>query len=249
MFRVHHRVMLVAAAVSAVTGCSAIDRVREIGDPPALATIADPASPVNAGAPALPIPPPPEPARAVNSLWASGSRSFFHDPRASRPGDIITVNISVADAAKLSNTTSRTRTNADDANLTNFFGLETSLASALPSGATPSSLVKMGSDTSNVGAGSVDRSETINLTLAALVTQVLPNGNLVIGGHQQVRVNNELRDLQVAGIVRLEDITSANTVDLSQIAEARISYGGRGTVSDMQQPRYGSQLFDILMPW
>ncbi|HTP76513.1 MAG TPA: flagellar basal body L-ring protein FlgH [Rhizomicrobium sp.] len=249
MFRLHHRVMLVAAAVSAVTGCSAIDRVREIGDPPALATIADPASPVNAGAPALPIPPPPEPARAVNSLWASGSRSFFHDPRASRPGDIITVNISVADAAKLSNTTSRTRTNADDANLTNFFGLETSLASALPSGATPSSLVKMGSDTSNVGAGSVDRSETINLTLAALVTQVLPNGNLVIGGHQQVRVNNELRDLQVAGIVRLEDITSANTVDLSQIAEARISYGGRGTVSDMQQPRYGSQLFDILMPW
>lgn len=249
MSRPLHKILFAAATVSALTGCSAIDRVREIGDPPGLATIADPASPVNAGAPSLPMPPPPEPTRAVNSLWASGARSFFHDPRASRPGDIITVNISVADAAKISNTTSRSRTNSDNANLTNFFGLETELANALPQAASPASLVKMGSDTSNVGAGSVDRSESINLTLAALVTQVLPNGNLVIGGHQQVRVNNELRDLQVAGIVRLEDITSSNTVDLSQIAEARISYGGRGTVSDMQQPRYGSQLFDILMPW
>jgi flagellar L-ring protein precursor FlgH len=243
------KIMLAAAAVSALTACSAVQRVEEIGDPPAMATIGDPASPVNSTAPVLPMPPPQAPARAVNSLWASGARSFFHDPRASRPGDIITVNISVTDAAKLSNTTSRSRTNADGANLTNFFGLEGELANALPSGADPTNLVKMGSNTSNVGSGSVDRSETINLTLAALVTQVLPNGNLVIGGHQQVRVNNEMRDLQVAGIVRLEDITNANTVDLSQIAEARISYGGRGTVSDMQQPRYGSQLFDILMPF
>lgn len=243
------KLVCLAIGLGALAGCTAVDRVREIGDPPALATMADPASPVNTASPALPMPPPPEPSRAVNSLWASGSRSFFHDPRASRPGDIITVNITVADAAKLSNTTSRTRTNADGANLTNFFGLEGELANALPSGADPTSLVKMGSNTSNVGSGSVDRSESINLTLAALVTQVLPNGNMVIGGHQQVRVNNELRDLQVAGIVRSEDITSANTVDLSQIAEARISYGGRGTVSDMQQPRYGSQLFDILMPF
>jgi flagellar L-ring protein precursor FlgH len=241
------KVFLVGAAVAALAGCSAVDRVAEIGDPPAMARIGDPNSPVSAAPPALPIPPPPEPQRASNSLWAAGSHSFFHDPRASRPGDIITVNISVADAAKMSNTTARSRTNADDANLTNFFGLETPLASA--TGADPSSLVKMGSDTSNVGAGSINRSEQINLTLAALVTQVMPNGNLVIGGHQQVRVNNEMRDLQVSGLVRIEDITASNTIDLSQIAEARISYGGRGTVTDVQQPRYGSQLFDILMPF
>jgi flagellar L-ring protein precursor FlgH len=239
------KIVYFAVGLSALAGCTAVDRIKEIGDPPALAGISDPASPVNA--PPLPVPPPQEPYRAVNSLWASGSRSFFHDPRASRPGDIITVAISVADAAKFSNTTTRSRTNADNANLTNFFGLEVPLAAS--TGANPASLVNMGSATSNVGAGSVDRSESINLTLAALVTQVLPNGNMVIGGHQQVRVNNELRDLQVSGIVRSEDITSANTVDLSQIAEARISYGGRGTVSDMQQPRYGSQLFDILMPF
>jgi flagellar L-ring protein precursor FlgH len=247
MLRNAFNLLLLGGAAAALAGCSAVDRVKEIGDPPALARIGDPNSPVSAAPPALPIPPPPAPQRASNSLWAAGSHSFFHDPRASRPGDIITVNISVADAAKLSNTTSRSRTNADNANLTNFFGLETPLASA--TGADPSSLVKMGSDTSNVGAGSIDRSEQINLTLAALVTQVMPNGNLVIGGHQQVRVNNEMRDLQVSGLVRIEDITASNTVDLSQIAEARISYGGRGTVTDVQQPRYGSQLFDILMPF
>jgi len=155
------------------------------------------------------------------------------------------VNVSISDAAKLSNTTTSSRTNSDDANLTNFFGLE----NALPKSMNPGSLVKMGSDNSNVGAGGINRSEAINMTLAALVAQVLPNGNLVIDGHQQVRVNNEMRDMRLSGIVRREDITQDNTVNLSQIAEARVTYGGQGTMSDVQQPRYGSQLFDILMPW
>lgn len=228
--------------VVALTGCSAVDRIKDIDGGPKMMPAANP--PVQQVA-AVPMPQPPTEPRGASSLWQPGARSFFHDPRASRVGDIITVNVSVTDAAKFSNSTSRSRTNSDDANLTNFFGLEKSL----PSSMDPTSLVKMGSDNSNVGAGAIDRSENVNLTLAALVTQVLPNGNMVIGGHQQMKVNNELRDLTVTGIVRTEDITSANTVDLSQIAEARISYGGKGTVSDAQTPRYGSQLFDILMPW
>jgi len=232
-----------AVLAGALSACSAVDRVKDIGKTPTLAPIATPsAQPVS-----VPLPPPQPTFREANALWVPGSHSFFHDPRATHVGDLITIDITIADAAAISDTTSRSRVNSDDANLTNFFGLENKLQKVL--GSDPASLVKMGSDTSNVGAGSIARSEDINLTLAAIVTQTLPNGNLVVSGRQQVRVNNELRDLQIAGIVRTEDITQDNTVNLSQIAEARVSYGGQGQITDMQQPRYGSQLYDILMPF
>ena len=235
------KIFVAALSASALCACSAVDRLENIGQAPKLDPVGNPAeTKIVADIPR------PEPiTHEGNSLWQPGAHSFFHDPRAQRVGDVITVNVSIADAAKLSNSTTRTRTNSDDANLTNFFGLE----NALPKSMDPGSLVKMGSDTSNVGTGAIDRSENINLTLAALVAQVLPNGNLAISGHQQVLVNAEMRDLQISGIVRTQDITPDNTVDLSQIAEARVTYGGKGQESDMQQPRLGSQLFDILMPW
>jgi flagellar L-ring protein FlgH len=238
-----------ALLAGSLSACSAVERIESIGQPPAMAPIANPVARSNYRPVSLPMPKIADGQQQPGSLWHAGSLSFFHDPRASHVGDILTVDISIADAAKISDTTTRSRKNSDNANLTNFFGLEGELAKALPSGADPTSLVNMGSDTSNAGAGSVNRSEDINLTLAAIVMQVLPNGNLVISGHQQVRVNNELRDLQITGIVRTEDITNDNTVDLAQIAEARISYGGKGQIMDVQQPRYGSQLYDILMPF
>jgi len=234
--------ILLAGAATLLSACSTVDRLKDVGNGgPKLAAMTNPAPQVS-----VPMPQPPAEPRGRDSLWQPGSRSFFHDPRASRVGDIITVNVAVADGAKMSNSTARSRTNSDDASMNNLFGLENVMPSV---GLTPGSLVKMGSDTSNVGAGTINRSEAINMTLAALVTQILPNGNMVISGHQQMKVNGELRDLQVTGIVRTEDITSSNMIDLTQIAEARISYGGRGTVTDVQQPRVGSQLFDILMPW
>ena len=226
---------------AALCGCGAVDRIEGIGVAPKMAPVGNPADTKLVAA----IPKLPPITHDDNSLWQPNAKSFFSDPRASRVGDVITVNVSIADSADLSNSTSRNRTNSDAANLTNFFGLET----VLPKAMNPANLVNMGSSNSNVGAGSVNRKESINMTMAALVAQVLPNGNLVIDGHQQVRVNNELRDLQVSGIVRREDITQQNSVKLDQIAEARVTYGGQGTVSDVQQPRYGSQLFDILMPW
>ena len=240
--------LAVSASAALLAACSAADRIADIGSPPTMAPIVNPVAQPNYKPVTMPGDAP-SPARQNNSLWVVGSRSFFHDPRASHVGDIITIEISVADAAKLSDSTARSRANSDDANLTNFFGLEGELANALPNGTDPASLVKMGSNTSNVGSGSINRSEAINTTLAGIVTQVLPNGNMVIVGHQQVRVNFEMRDLRIAGIVRTEDITSNNTVNLEQIAEARVSYGGQGQITDVQQPRYGSQLYDILMPF
>src|ERR1700748_3361189 len=232
--------VLLLAGVS-LSACSAIDRIENIGEAPKLAAVGNPAGQKIVAE----IPRPAPITHDNNSLWQPGAQSFFHDPRAMHVGDVITVNVSVADTAKLQNSTTRSRTNSDDANLTNFFGLE----KVMPPVMDPSSLVKMGSDSSNAGTGSIQRQESINMVLAALVAQVLPNGNLVIDGHQQVRVNNELRDMRLSGIVRREDITQDNTVNLSQIAEARVTYGGAGTMCDVQQPRYGSALFDIIMPW
>ena len=200
------RFLLAVSAASLLAGCSAYQRLSNLGQDPKLSPLTSTTQQVS-----VPMPPPPPSPSAAGSLWQTGARGFFHDPRATRVGDVLTVTISIADAATLSNTTTRSRTNSDDANLTNFFGLEKYLTA---SSIDPASVVKMGSDTSNVGAGSVARSEAINLTLAVLVSQILPNGNMVITGHQQVRVNDELRDLQVAGIVRTEDITQDNTVEI-----------------------------------
>jgi flagellar L-ring protein FlgH len=159
------------------------------------------------------------------------------------------VEIDIGDKAKIANTTTRTTTASEKANAANLFGLESRLKGILPDKVDPTNLVNLGSDSNNTGTGTVDRSESITLTVAAVVSQVLPNGNLVIQGQQEVRVNNEVRVLQVSGVVRPEDISNANTIKHTQIAEARISYGGRGQITDVQQPRYGQQFFDIIWPF
>lgn len=242
MTKTFRNVCLLAGCAVLFSACSNYRQLSEIGSGPQLAPITRPGE---QKAVSLPMPMQTGERKGAGSLWQPGAHAFFRDPRASKVGDIITVEISIADAAKMSNDTKRTRANTEDAGMTNMFGLE----KLLPTTMTAGSLLNTNSDVSNEGTGAITRSETISLTLAALVTQALPNGNLVIGGHQQIKVNGELRDLQLSGIVRTEDITSDNTVNLTQIAEARISYGGRGTVSDVQTPRWGSQVFDALLPW
>lgn len=229
-------------------GCGAAERIRNIGKAPDLTPVgkdqAQGVTPVT-----VPMPMPDQAVYQPNSLWRSGARAFFKDQRAAKIGDILTVSIDIADKAKVDNETTRSRTSSEKADLTNLLGYEGTLSKFLPNSVDPASLTSLGSTSKTAGTGSVDREETIALTVAVLVTQVLPNGNLVIQGRQEVRVNNEVRDLYINGIVRPEDISNTNTIKHTQIAEARISYGGRGQLSDMQQPRYGQQLYDIVFPF
>ena len=171
---------------------------------------------------------------SANSLWRNGARTFFHDQRASTTGDILTVNITISDSAQLNNETVANRTSSVNGGFNNLFGLETLLKHAAP-GLNAGSLVNTNSTLAQDGKGSVNRSEAVSLTLAAVVTSVLPNGNLTIQGSQEVRVNNEVRQLVIAGIVRPEDISAANTINHTQIAEARVSYGGKGQVTQVQR--------------
>lgn len=232
-----------------LSACGAADRLANVGKPPSLSAIEDPTAQAGYKPVRMPMPTPEHVSFGPNSLWRQGSRAFFKDQRARLIGDLVTVKVRVTDRAELQNQTSRSRTGKDSFGVPNFFGAESNLPKILPESVDPGALVATNSNTSTQGAGSVRRSEQLTTNVAAAVTQVLPNGNLVIEGKQEIRINFEVRELIVAGVVRPEDIESDNTVDSTKIAQARIAYGGRGQITDVQQPRYGQQVMDVLLPF
>lgn len=225
--------------------CGAADRLANVGQAPALSPIEDPTAAKGYKPVQMPMPPVEHASYAPNSLWRTGSRAFFKDQRARQVGDLVTVKVKVTDRAQLDNTTKRSRKNGEDFGAENFFGSESKWSKK----ADPGSLLKLDSDSSSEGTGSVRRAEQLATNVAAAVTQTLPNGNLVIEGKQEIRVNFEVRELIVAGVIRPEDIESDNTIESAKIAQARIAYGGRGQITDVQQPRYGQQVMDILLPF
>jgi flagellar L-ring protein FlgH len=231
------------------TACGALDRLSNVGQAPELQPMDQHTAPDRGNSLGTQIPQRVPHTSEPNSLWRVGAKAFFRDQRASNAGDIVTVLINIADEASVDNTTTRTRTSNETSELNNLLGLEGTIATVLPPNFDPSAVTDFGSTSNNTGTGSMARSESITLTVAAIVTQILPNGNMVIQGRQEVRVNFEVRELWITGIIRPEDISSSNTVQHTQIAEARISYGGRGQLTDMQQARYGQQLYDILFPF
>ncbi len=245
-----HRIALSAAllaVVSAAGGCSSIDRLSQIGEKPKLNAIEDPTAQPGYKPVQMPMPKPETVSYNANSLWRNGSRSFFKDQRAHQVGDVLTVTVNITDQANFANETQRSRAAKDDSGITDFVGSKTLGAQAQK--ILPGRILTTDSTSSYDGKGTIQRQESLQTNVAAVVTQVLPNGNLVVEGKQEIRVNFEIRELIVAGIVRPEDIQSDNTIDSSKIAQARIAYGGRGQITDVQQPRYGSQVMDVLLPF
>ncbi|MCZ8146901.1 MAG: flagellar basal body L-ring protein FlgH [Roseomonas sp.] len=238
--------LLVAASMTAA--CDNFNRLSEVGRAPAVEPVSNPTADPNWRTVSMPMPPVASEPNDTASLFR-GSRTFLRDQRAAHVGDLVTVLVQIQDRAQLANTTSRSRDNSETLGVPNLFGLENSVRRIAPTVIDPSSLVDLSSTNSSVGSGAIQRREQVTLRVATTVVQTLPNGNLVVTGRQQVRVNSELRDLAVSGVIRPQDITRENTIAHDRLAEARITYGGRGTLSDVQTPRYGQQILDIILPF
>jgi flagellar L-ring protein FlgH len=238
--------LCVTTSAASLLGCSTLERIANLGEQPPLSAIDNPTTQPGYKPVHMPMPVPQPASYSPNSLWRNGSRAFFKDQRAHQVGDILTVTVNLNDKAVIANETQRSRDNKENSGIDSFFGPRKVPVLNDP---TPVKLFAGESTSSSDGKGSVNRSEALITNVAAVVTQVLPNGNLVVEGKQEVRVNYEIRELVVAGIVRPEDIQSDNTIDSTKIAEARIAYGGRGQIMDVQQPRYGQQVLDIVLPF
>ena len=243
------QLIAITLATAVLTSCNAASRLKQIGETPPLTTIQDPKTQPGYQPVSLPMPTPIITERQPNSLWKAGSRAFFKDQRAAQVGDILTVLVNFTDKAQFNNETQLQRTTNEQDTMPQVMGFQTQIQKILPHASNPANLIDITGATNNDGKATINRQEQVTLEVAALVTQVLPNGNLVVQGHQEIRVNYEVRDLQVTGVLRPQDISSINTVALDKLAEARVSYGGRGQLTNTQQPRYGEQLLDIVAPF
>ncbi len=230
----------------AVTGCGRLDH---FGKPPSFTPTETTPEHVAMLQPGLPLRA--EVQRPVDeaSLWSGSRQSLFGDRRAVQRGDILTVVIEIDEEAAIENSTSRSRNASQSMGVPQLLGLPQRIDERLPEGASMADAVSLNSSGSSGGDGSVSRREELTLRVAATVTQVLPNGVLAIQGTQEVRVNFELRELLVTGYVRPGDISRQNEITYDKIASARISYGGRGQITDVQQPRYGQQALDMILPF
>lgn len=233
-----NRILLTIVMAASLAGCGA--NLAEVGQNPSLSAVG---TGLEANARTTHYYPkaPPRPVDR-NSLWDDRQSHLFTDARALAIGDVMTVLISINDKAKFSNESERSRKASRDFGISGDYDIN-------GAGGAGTAGFEIGSNSTHSGNGQTARSENLRLSVAAVVTDVLPTGNLIISGTQEVRVNAELRVLTIAGIVRPSDIGASNTISYERIAEARISYGGRGRLTEVQQPPYGHQILDQVLPF
>lgn len=228
------------------SGCSSLDQVGRTPDFTPVSNSAETSAMLNPSLPEVIAKTSPIDGA---SLWTASRKSLLGDRRAIERGDIMTVVIEIDDSAEFSNKSSRGRSGTETAGIPSLLGIPQRIDAILPEGASLSEMVSANGTSSSSGNGSVTRNEKLELMIAATIVDVLPNGVLHIQGSQEVRVNFEIRELLVEGYVRPEDISRQNEITYEKIASARISYGGRGQITQMQQPRYGQQIADIVLPF
>lgn len=237
-----------SVSLSAALVLAACSSTNEIGKPPSFNPTIETVEHSAMIDPGLPLRV--EEKRLVDrsSLWSGTRQSLLGDRRALQRGDILTVVVDVDEKAEISNASDRSRSGSEDFGVPEFLGFPQRLGNRLP-GANPDSLIGINTSSTSGGDGSVKRNEKLTLRVAATVVDVLPNGVLSISGSQELRVNFELRELLVTGYVRPADISRQNEITYDKIASARVSYGGRGQITDVQQPRYGQQILDAVLPF
>jgi flagellar L-ring protein FlgH len=244
--RLAYPLLHTAALASLLSGCGYLQGLATLNGPPPLSAVENPTSKPGYKPVSMPMPTPQPATFNPNSLWRNGSRAFFNDQRAHQVGDILTVSVNINDTAEFQDQTQLTRSTTEDSAISNFLGANAVKSS---SAALPGSLLTTNGTTQMNGTGTINRQDQLITHVAAVVTQVLPNGNMVIEGKQEVRLNDEMRELIVAGVVRPEDIESDNTIALPKIAEARLAYGGRGTLTNIQTTPWGQQAAQVLLPF
>lgn len=232
-----------------ILAISACGRLDHLGKPPSLTPTQNSTEQLAMLDPGLPLTTQRESPLTRASLWSGGQQSLLGDRRAAKRGDILTVVIEIDEEARISNSTKRSRSGSETLAIPDLYGLPQRITPRLPDGASLDPAVDLNARSQSAGDGSVARSEVLTLRVAATVMQVLPNGVLEIEGSQEVRVNFELRELLVNGFVRPQDISRQNEITYDKIAAARISYGGRGQITDVQQPRIGQQVLDMILPF
>jgi len=241
---------LTTAMALSLGACSTFERLGRVGETPDFAAVESPTEKKGYKPVSMPMPEQQVEVRQMNSLWSTGRQAFFEDQRAKDIGDILTVMIDMENNAEFESTSTRSRSAGENAGIAALGGFENTLDRVLlPDGGDPANLADLSSTSNNNNAGSTESEDDLELKIAAVVSQILPNGNMVIHGRQEFRVNYEKRVLEVTGVIRPEDIMLDNSVPYEKIAEARIGYGGKGFISDIQQPRIGQQLLDIFMPY